>query len=456
MSHADTIAAIATAPGASALAVVRLSGASAVAIADCVFRGRRLLSEGPARMLRHGWTYSAENDPIDEVTAVVLRAPASYSGEDMVEITCHGGSHSAPRLLGALIAAGGRAARPGEFTERAFLGGRIDLAQAEAVADVIHAETALAQRLAVRQIEGALSRGLRATAETLRNALAEVEARVDFAEDVEGGAVPPAVAVALADCDARLAALLAGSDLGRRAREGVRVVLVGLPNAGKSSLFNALLGEDRAIVSDTPGTTRDAVAERIDLGGIPVRLVDTAGVRDAHGVEAFGVERTRRELADADLVLFVIDQAQGESGELDALRELVDQGRAVEVWTKMDLSPDDHGLSDNRVAVSAVTGVGLPELREEIVRRLGGSVAGAGGAGGDAAEALVTNRRHIDALSRAKSAIAAARAAATSGEPGEIVAGEVRLALDALGEVTGEAAAPDLLDRIFARFCIGK
>ncbi len=453
MSHADTIAAIATAPGASALAVVRLSGANAVAIADRVFRGRRLLSEGPARMLRHGWTYSLDNHPIDEVTAVVLRAPASYSGEDMVEITCHGGSHSAPRLLGALLAAGARAARPGEFTERAFLGGRIDLAQAEAVADVIHAETALAQRLAVRQIEGALSRGLRATTETLRNALAEVEARVDFSEDVAGGAVPPAVADALAECGTRLAALLAGSDLGRRAREGVRVVLVGLPNAGKSSLFNALLGEDRAIVSETPGTTRDAVAERIDLGGIPVRLVDTAGVRDADGVEAFGVERTRRELADADLVLFVIDRTESDSRELEALREMMPQGRTVQVWTKLDLRSDGPGVFDHRVAVSAVTGAGLPELREEIVHRLGGSSTGADG---DAAEALVTNRRHIDALSRAESAIAAARAAVVARHPGEIVAGEVRLALDALGEVTGEAAAPDLLERIFARFCIGK
>jgi len=458
MSRAvDTIAAIATAPGASALAVVRLSGPAAVLIADRVFRGPRPLASGPARTLRHGWAFEAGGDadaPIDEVMAVVLRAPASYSGEDMVEITCHGGTRSAPRLLAALLAAGARAARPGEFTERAFLGGRIDLAQAEAIADVIHAETDLAQRLAARQIEGALSRGLSATAEELRGALAEVEARVDFAEDVGGVAVPASASAAMADAATRLATLLAGSDLGRRAREGVRVVLVGMPNAGKSSLFNALLGEDRAIVTDTPGTTRDAVTERIDLGGIPVRLVDTAGVRDASGVERLGVERTLRELAEADLALCVLDSTKDTPFEMHALHRLVATRPGLDVWTKADL-PRRPVVCGNAIAdnlyVSSITGDGLPELRAAIVRALGGPAAGA-----NAAEALVTNSRHIDALGRAAAAIASARAAATAGEPGEIVAGEVRLALEALGEVTGEAAAPDLLERIFARFCIGK
>ena len=464
MSHSiDTIAAIATAPGASALAVVRLSGPDAVAIADRVFRGRQPLGAGPARMLRHGWavetrlTDADEEAPIDEVMAVVLRAPASYSGEDMVEITCHGGTRSAPRLLAALLLAGARAARPGEFTERAFLNGRIDLAQAEAVADVIHAETELAHRLAARQIEGALSRGLSATAETLRDALAEIEARVDFAEDVGGVAVPGSAAAALVEAETRLDVLLEGSDLGRRVREGVRVVLVGLPNAGKSSLFNALLGEDRAIVADTPGTTRDAVTERIDLGGIPVRLVDTAGVRDASGVERLGVERTRREVEGADLVIHVIDNASKGGLSANPIAAMTRDRPVIHAWTKLDISaiPRLCGTmlahQPPRVYVSAVTGEGLDDLRRLIVKKLGGRTDDA-----NAAEALVTNRRHIDALSRAQAAIATARTAATAGEPGEIVAGEVRLALEALGEVTGEGAAPDLLERIFARFCIGK
>jgi tRNA modification GTPase len=462
MSHAvDTIAAIATAPGASALAVVRLSGPSAVAVADRVFRGRRALGEGPARMLRHGWARDAAGEAIDEVTAVVLRAPASYSGEDMVEITCHGGTRSAPRLLAALLAAGARAARPGEFTERAFLGGRIDLAQAEAIADVIHAETDLAQRLAARQIEGALSRGLSATAEELRGALAEIEARVDFAEDVGGVAVPESASAAMADAATRLATLLAGSDLGRRAREGARVVIVGRPNAGKSSLFNALLGEDRAIVTPTPGTTRDALAERLDLDGIPVRLIDTAGMRDAAGIEALGVERARREIEGADLVVFVADQSVPAHDEDLAVLALLAERPFLFAWSKADLPAADFStcglglLAYERIEVSAVTGAGLGELREAIVQALTGGPAG-GTAGPTSAEILVTNSRHIDALARSQAAIATARAAATAGEPGEIVAGEVRLALEALGEVTGEAAAPDLLERIFARFCIGK
>lgn len=450
MSAADTIAAIATAPGASALAVVRLSGPDAVAIADRVFRGRRALAETSPRTLRHGWARepNAAADVIDEVTAVVLRAPASSSGEDMVEITCHGGTRSAPRLLAALLEAGARTARPGEFTERAFLNGRMDLAQAEAVADVIHAETDLAHRLAARQIEGALSRGLSAIAETLRDALAEVEARVDFAEDVGGVVVPPAVVGALDAASARLSELLAGSDLGRRAREGARVVLVGLPNAGKSSLFNALLGEERAIVTAAPGTTRDAVSERLDLGGIPVRLVDTAGVRDADGVERLGVERTRREVEGSDLAVWVVDSSAASAGEEEgAIAGLVADRPYVVAWSKADL---DSGVPpDAALRVSAKTGAGIPALREAIARGLGAS-------GGEASAALVTNRRHIEALDAAREAIDAARAVAAAGEPGELVAGEVRLALEALGAVTGEAAAPDLLERIFARFCVGK
>jgi len=452
IARTDTIAALATPPGVSALAVVRLSGGEAVDVAGRVFRGRRVLGELPPRTLAYGHALDADGAPIDEVTAVVLRAPATATGEDVVELTCHGGTRSAPRLLSALFAAGARAARAGEFTERAFLHGRIDLAQAEAVADVIHAETDLAHRLAARQIEGALSRGLSAVAESLRDALAEIEARVDFAEDVDGVAVPAAVADALSQAEAALERLLAGADLGRRAREGARVVLAGRPNAGKSSLFNALLGEDRALVTAEPGTTRDALAERVDLEGMPVRLLDTAGLRAAEAIEALGVERARRELDAADLVLWVVDGSRPETDE-DRLAFAPLAGRPhVVARNKADLPLPPGSLEpEGAVRVSALTGEGLPALRSALAAALrGGRPAGA------AAEALVTNGRHIEALRHAREAIAAARKGARDGAPGELVAGDVRAALEALGEVTGEAVAPDLLERIFARFCIGK
>jgi len=455
MTHTDTITALATAPGASAFAVVRLSGADAVEIADRVFRGRRALASVPARTVRHGFAHDAAGEAIDEVTAVVFRSSSSPTGEDAVEFTCHGGDWAAPRLIAALVASGSRIARPGEFTERAFLAGKIDLAQAEAIADVIHAESLLAARLAARQIEGGLSRSLAALAELLRDGLAEVEARVDFSEDVGGEVVPDSVRGALQAAAAQLETLLAGSDLGRRAREGARVVLVGRPNAGKSSLFNALLGEERAIVTPTPGTTRDAVHEKVDVGGIPVRLVDTAGVRDASGVEALGVERTRREIEGADLVVWVVDSSSRVTDEDLAVFALLRSGPYVLAWAKSDLPGPDFAdcqlglLTASRIDVSAVTGKGLADLREAIrVALVGGAAPGA--------TALVTNTRHIEALRRAGEALAEARQAAAAGIAGEAVAGEIRLALEALGEVTGEAAAPDLLERIFARFCIGK
>jgi tRNA modification GTPase len=432
---------------------VRLSGPAAVEIADRVFRGRRALAVLPARRLAYGRAADAAGQVLDEVTAVVLREPASATGEDMVEITCHGGTRSAPRLLAALLAAGARSARAGEFTERAFLHGRIDLAQAEAVADVIHAETDLAHRLAARQIEGGLSRGLSAVAESLREALAEIEARVDFAEDVGGVIVPAPVAAALAGAELALDRLLTGADLGRRAREGARVVLAGRPNAGKSSLFNALLGEDRALVTAEPGTTRDALAERLDLEGMPVRLLDTAGLREAFAVEALGVERARRELATADLVLWIVDGSRPRTDDDRAADRLVAEKPHVIALSKADLpaAAVATGELPGAIAVSAVTGEGLPALRAGLATALrDGRPAGA------AAEALVTNGRHIEALGRAREAIVAARMGAGEGIPGELVAGDVRAALEALGEVTGEAVAPDLLERIFARFCIGK
>ncbi len=457
----DTITAIATAPGTAGLAVLRVSGPCALAIADAVFRGSAALADAAGHTLHHGWAVDAANGDarLDEVVAAVFRAPRSYTGEDTVEFSCHGGGIAARRVLAAVQAAGARLAGAGEFTLRAFLCGRLDLAQAEAVADLVHAETESAGDLALGQLAGALSVKLAALEERITDATAEVEARVDFAEDVGGIETPPHVRDAITEVSAALDALLAGAPWARAVREGVRVPLVGRPNAGKSSLFNALLGEDRAIVTAEPGTTRDRVSEKLDVAGVPVTLSDTAGVRIAtNPVEAMGVARALAALDGAAVVLWVVDGTQPLEEDGDMLVASLAGRRVLVALTKSDLAPvvaDEqvaawlaHG--EHRVVrVSSVTGAGLPELLAALAKLLGADRAG-GLAG------AVANPRHTDALSRSRAALERAAGVAQSGAPGEIVALELREALAAMGEVTGRNASEDLLDRIFARFCIGK
>ncbi len=458
----DTIAAIATAPGAAGLAVVRVSGPGAFAAADAVFAGGAALAAAAGHTLHHGWAEArcnGESFLLDEVVAAVFRAPRSYTGEDTVEFSCHGGGVPARRVLAALLAAGARLAGPGEFTLRAYLRGRLDLAQAEAVADLVHAETESAGDLALSQLSGALSARLRALEELITDAAAEVEARVDFAEDVGGIETPPHVREAIADVSHELARLLEGAPWARAVREGVRVPLVGRPNAGKSSLFNALLGEERAIVTAEPGTTRDRVSERIELSGVAVTLSDTAGLREAtNAVEAEGVARARAALEDAALVLWVVDGSAAFERPDASLRESLAGRNVVAVIAKADL-PSRTTCADVATAlgeparrvveVSAVSGLGLEELRVAMRTALGADRAG-GLAG------AVANPRHTDALTRSREALERAAAAAARGEPGEIVALELRDSLAALGEVTGRSASAELLERIFARFCIGK
>jgi len=477
----DTIAALATAPGPAGLAVLRVSGERALELSDRVFRGKAPLALAAGHTLHHGWAVDAAHRDaagretrLDEVVAAVFRAPRSYTGEDTVEWSCHGGEVCARRVLAALRAAGARLAGPGEFTLRAFLRGRMDLAQAEAVADVIHAETESASDLALAQLSGALSRRLAGIEDRITDAAAEVEARVDFAEDVGGVEVPDHVCEAIADVASELEALLAGAPWARAVREGVRVPLVGLPNAGKSSLFNALLGEDRAIVAAEPGTTRDRVSERVVISGVPVTLSDTAGVRVAPAhVEALGVERALAALEGAALALWVVDGSRPLTPACDPLVPHLAGRRVLVALTKSDLGTScpeaapvaalarepksgdgvgaerDAGAAFRVVRVSAVTGDGLERLRAALASLLGADRAG-GLAG------AVANPRHTDALARARAALARAGEAARAGAPGEIVALELRECLSAIGEVSGRSAGEDLLERIFARFCIGK
>ena len=458
----DTITAIATAPGTAGLAVVRVSGPAAMRVADAIFDGSAPLARASGHTLHHGWAVSrvaGAVSPLDEVVAAVFRAPRSYTGEDTVEFSCHGGGVPARRVLSALQAAGARLAGPGEFTLRAYLRGRLDLAQAEAVADLVHAETESAGDLALAQLAGALSQKLRALEERITEAAAEVEARVDFAEDVGGIETPAHVREAIASVSGELGRLLEGAPWARAVREGVRVPLVGLPNAGKSSLFNALLGEDRAIVTDEPGTTRDRVSERVELSGVAVTLSDTAGVRTATSpVEALGVERALAALEGAAVVLWVVDGTVPVEAPDLMLRANLEGRSVVVALTKSDLparATDAEvaralGVAVTRlVRVSAITGQGLAALRAALRVALGADRAG--GLSG-----AVANPRHTDALARAREALGRAADVAGRGEPGEIVALELRDSLAALGEVTGRNASEELLERIFARFCIGK
>lgn len=457
----DTIAAIATAPGEAGLAVVRVSGPRALAIAGAVFRGRQELADAPTHSLHHGWAVGAERDAAatdarrDEVVAAVFRAPRSYTREDVVELSCHGGDLPAEGVLQALLTAGARLARPGEFTLRAFLHGRIDLVQAEAVAELIQARTLGARQVALARLAGDLSVRLRALAEAVADAVAEVEARVDFAEDVGGIEVPDVVIARVRDAGATLAELLAGAAWGRAMREGVSIPIVGRPNAGKSSVFNALVGAERAIVTPVPGTTRDRVSESVEIHGALMTLSDTAGLRSsADEVEAIGVRRTLEALEDSPVALWVVDGSTPLTEEDRAVA-----GRLAGKQVVVALNKRDLGAAIGTDEVEALLGAdatraaGVSATRREGIGELERLIGEAFGFGGRLPS---VNPRQAETLERARAALERAALAGESGAPGEIVALELREALGALEEAIGRRVSDDLLDRIFSRFCVGK
>jgi tRNA modification GTPase len=458
----DTIAAIATAPGSGGLAVLRVSGPRAIAVAGALIDGAEPLEEAPDHSLRHAWAHwpGRPEERIDEVVAALFRAPRSYTREDVVEISCHGGPLTARRLMSALIAAGARDALPGEFTLRAFLNGRLDLAQAEAVADLIQAENEAARELALAQLAGSLSRGLAEIEESVMNAAAEVEARVDFAEDVGGLEVPPHVRAAIGDARSKIEALLEGSAYARAIRDGLEVPIVGRPNVGKSSLFNALLGEDRAIVTSQPGTTRDRISESVEISGMRVRLSDTAGLREhAEPIERMGIARARAALRESRLAIWVLDAGEPLQTEDLAIADALAGRRVLVAFNKCDresrvdrsaVAARLEGVIWRGAEVSAITGVGLEAARLALAE-----LAGAGSAR-SLAGPVAAHPRHVASLERARAALRRACETAHSGECGEIVALELRDALESIGEVSGRRASEELLDRIFSRFCIGK
>jgi tRNA modification GTPase len=457
----DTIAAVATAPGEAGIGIVRASGPLALACAQQLFRrpsGAALAAPPASHHATYGYVVRpAGEEKLDECVLTYSAAPHSYTGEDVVELACHGSNLVLAQVLNGLIAAGARLAEPGEFTRRAFLNGRLDLAEAEAVIDIIRARTDAALRVATGQLSGRLSREIAEARHALITLLAEIEAAIDFPDDVE----PPTdaeLAARIRSVHERALGLLRTADAGRLYREGAALVLAGRPNVGKSSLLNALLGEARAIVTEIPGTTRDVIEEALNLRGIPVRAIDTAGLRETQDtVEALGVERTRAQLAAADLTLWVVEAAEGlTDADLRIARELIGR-RVVVVANKIDLG---HALQPEAVeallgtetpvvAVSAVTGEGLDTLEETIAAALlGGRIS--------PDSVWVSNARHQAKLRAALEALDRAIEAAEVGFDQAAIALDLRLAAEALGEITGETVTEETITQIFARFCVGK
>ena len=455
----DTIAAISTALGPAGIGVIRVSGPCALSTTLLVFR-----SASGRRPRNREATFGHLVDPgdgsrVDEAMMTYMAAPNTYTREDVVELSCHGGIAAVRAVLRCVIDAGARQAAPGEFTLRAFLNGRIDLAQAEAVADVVRAPTDLTLKAAGNQLTGALSRKVRSLRADCLDLLAQMEAEIDFADD-DVPALPRAeLRATLADIAQNIGRSLDGSAEGILLRHGLRLAIVGSPNVGKSSLLNALLRSDRAIVTNLPGTTRDVLEETFSLDGIPVVVVDTAGIRGTDDpAEAEGVERSKRALADADLVLLVLDSSKSVSDSDRVVSQLVRDStkRALVVLNKMDLPA--RSTAKEAAVMAPVAAVSTCALSEDGVQPLREAILLEIGAGRLSARELplVSNERHRGALVRAGEHVESSLQAVRESLPSDFVSIGLHGAVRELGQITGEDATEDLLDNIFAKFCIGK
>jgi tRNA modification GTPase len=454
--YGDTIVALSTPAGNSGIAVIRISGPDAAGIIDAMAPGA---ARWAPRTIHNRTLRGRDGEPIDDVVAALYRAPDSYTGEDTVEISCHGSMLVVRSIVEEALAGGARLAGAGEFTRRAFASGKLDLAQAEAVADLIASETRLQARVALEHLGGGLSRRVEAVEEQLRSQLALVEASIDFPEeDIEVFSYRR-LSDASKGAREELSRLIESEAAGGRLRDGVRVTITGPRNAGKSSLYNALLGEERAIVSALPGTTRDVLRERIHIGGFTYYLEDTAGLAETDcDIESEGMRKGREAAGGADLVIFVVDAAEGWSATARQEIAAHESRNLLVAVNKADLEPGGGGAAsgspagmDNTVVVSAVTGEGLGRLRERVFE-----LTAEGEAMEVAGERIAVNIRQAEALRRAEKALGRLEKEIGRRSPAEILSVEVREALDACGEVTGRSRGEDILDEIFSNFCIGK
>ncbi len=453
----DTIVALATPPGVGAIGVIRLSGEDAISIAGRLFKGKKL-EDQPSHTVHFGTIRSTDDawgqkgEALDEVLITLFRAPHSYTGENVVEISCHGSPYVQQRIIEACTAGGARLAKPGEFTQRAFLNGKMDLAQAEAVADLIAANTRAAQATAFRQLRGGFSGDLKQLRGELIHFAALMELELDFSDEDVEFADRAQFRGLIVRLKAQVNKLIDSFSLGNAIRHGVSVAIIGKPNAGKSTLLNALLNEERAIVSEIAGTTRDTIEETLVIDGVLFRLIDTAGIREhsTDTIENLGIERSRQNAEKANIILHLVDLTDEEENNFDWLKQYA--GKTVQVFNKTDLVSADDELAGNPFAIglSAKNKIGIEDLKKMIFRKaIGESI--------DTGNTLVTNARHLEALQKTARSLDAVEEGMMSRLTGDLLTIDIRRALHYLGEITGQVEVDrDILGTIFGKFCIGK
>jgi tRNA modification GTPase len=459
MKEFDTIAAVATSIGEGGIGIIRVSGLHSLKMVSTIFKGKnnRSLEDIKSYTMRYGHVIDRESSEIiDEVIVSYMKGPRSFTAEDTVEINCHGGVIATNRVLQEVIKAGARLAEPGEFTKRAFLNGRIDLSQAEAVIDIIRAKTELSMKSALAQSEGRISREIKILRNRLLSIIAHIEATVDYPEDDLEETTSMITSSQLSNVLKEIEKLLSSADEGKILREGLDTVIIGKPNVGKSSLLNALLMETRAIVTEIPGTTRDVIEEFMSIDGVPVKIIDTAGIRETEDiVEKIGVEKSKEKINDADLIILMLDVSRGLDIEDLEIIDYIKDRKYVVLLNKSDLpnmlnKGELIGLNSQFIIeVSAKTGEGLDRLKDAIKHLFfKGEVS--------SKDAMITNARHKQALIRAKEGCTAALEALKNTSAIDLASIDARNAWMSLGEITGETLEEDIIDKIFSEFCVGK
>ena len=455
----DTIAAIATAPGEGGIGIIRISGEKSLQVAQSIFKSKsgKMIKDYNARTLIYGTVVDNEK-VIDEVLVAYMKGPNSYTAEDVIEINCHGGFISVKKILELILSKGVRLAEAGEFTKRAFLNGRIDLSQAEAIIDVIKSKTDMAHEVAQSQLEGSLAKKIKDLRMNVTEVLAHLEVSIDFAEeDVEEITYQTLEEKAL-ELRNEIKKLYDTAESGKILRDGLKTVIVGKPNVGKSSLLNSILGENRAIVTDIAGTTRDVIEEFVNIKGIPLKIVDTAGIRETEDVvEKIGVEKSRESFSTADLVIMVLDASRKLSEEDMEIFESLKNKKTIVLLNKMDLEPqielekiEEFVNSEDIIKISALKHQGIEELQDKIEAMVyHGSVK-------NSSNLMITNSRHKDALFKAYESINDAISAIEQRMPYDFIEVDFKNIWDYLGYINGDTVREDLLDTIFANFCIGK